>query len=706
MAPRLAATAAFDEAEDASPQSARQYHDHWRRLIDLEWAEEERSVTERLESWSLGRLEREGLCLTGLHHRATGRYYDRLLLRFDTESYMSAGRDQPHRRHEFQVGDAVVMARQESGGQALKGELVELSADTIAVAVSEAQAHAVDMHGDGAWRMDRVANRTAYSRTAAALAELCGAEWAGAGVVRKLVMEEGHIGRRQPQAAQLRPWVGEAEDGELLRGTEALLNPSQSDAVCAAFRASLSAIQGPPGTGKTAAACLLLALAARNLNGSVGPLLATADSNAAADEMLSALLRLGVRAVRVGQPSRTEASSRPLFEASLAVKAEEHPDTVHIAHTRARLGEQAAAVRAAEGRAAQGVQGIGHEEAARAVRRGWAELKRREEVVAQEVLMTHEVVVSTLVGCGSAAMRELSFALVVVDEASQATEARCALALARARGAVVLVGDQKQLPPTVRSKEARAAGLDASLFARLAASGQLPPSLLATQYRMHPLIRAWPSSYFYGGRLVDAPEAVARVPPAALPAPVLFCDIAAGRDEAAPGGASKLNRAEVAAAVSAVRRLRCELPATSICVLAPYRGQVTAIRRGLARAGLRAVEVATVDGFQGREQEVVVFSCVRANDEGRLGFLADPRRLNVALTRARRGLVVLGHRATLRHDPAWGSWLGFVDEHGLEGAVPAVGSPRGSPLPSGSEEAAAGSVAAGIRRGLGMGLVG
>ena len=527
--------------------------------------------------------------------------------------------------------------------------------------------------------MDRVANRTAYKRTAAALAELCGAAWAGSGVVRKLIMEGGHVGRAQPQAAQLRPWVGELSDADLLRGTAALLNPSQSDAVCASFRASLSAVQGPPGTGKTAAACLLLALASRNLGGSLGPLLATADSNAAADELLSSLLRLGVRAVRVGQPSRAEASSRALRDASLVVKAADHPDAAHIAHTRTRLGEQAAAVREAEGRVAQGGQGRhngdghGYEEAARAVRRGWEELKQREEAVAREVLMAHEVVVSTLVGCGSAPMRDLSFALVVIDEASQATEARCALALARARGAVVLVGDQKQLPPTVCSGEARAAGLETSLFARLAASGQLPPSLLRTQYRMHPLIRAWPSSYFYAGRLEDAPEAKARAPVAALPSPVLFCDVAEGRDEKAPVGSSMLNRAEVAAAVSVVQRLRSELPAASLCVLAPYRGQVGAVRRALARAGVGGIEVATVDGFQGREQEVVVFSCVRANDEGRLGFLADPRRLNVALTRARRGLVVLGHRATLRHDPAWASWLGFVDEHELEGAVLAVG---------------------------------
>ena len=189
--------------------------------------------------------------------------------------------------------------------------------------------------------MDRVANRTAYNRTAAALAELCGAVWAGSGVVRKLIMEEGHVGRAQPQAAQLRPWVGELSDADLLRGTGALLNPSQSDAVCASFRASFSAVQGPPGTGKTAAACLLLALASRNLGGSLGPLLATADSNAAADELLSSLLRLGVRAVRVGQPSRAEASSRALRDASLVAKAADHPDAAHIAHTRTRLGEQA-----------------------------------------------------------------------------------------------------------------------------------------------------------------------------------------------------------------------------------------------------------------------------------------------------------------------------------------------------------------------------
>lgn len=395
----------FDEGEDASPQSARQYHDHWRRLLDLEWATEEKAVTERLERWPVARLEREGLCLTNLQHRSTGRFFERLLYRFDTRppgSQPPAGRET---RHEFQVGDAVILSRQAAGARqaagsheegdshplstdALKGELVELSADAVAVAVSEAHAHALglscagaDARGAGAWRMDRVANRTAYARTAAALGEFCGAEWAGSGVVRKLVMEEGHGGRLQPQAAQLRPWVGEAEDAELLQGTGQLLNPSQSDAVCAAYRASLSAVQGPPGTGKTAAACLLLALAvraqrrrglrvwvwlhpltpnpnltpklnsgpdsdppthpdpdprpklnpnprppgpapgpypkqARALGGSAGPLLAAADSNAAADEMLSALLKLGVRAVRVGQPSR---ASRPLQEASLAV---------------------------------------------------------------------------------------------------------------------------------------------------------------------------------------------------------------------------------------------------------------------------------------------------------------------------------------------------------------------------------------------------
>ena len=114
-----------------------------------------RSVTERLESWPVARLEREGLCLTGLRHRSTGRYYDRLLLRFgfgaESRSHAAAPRaerEQSRRRHEFEVGDAVVMARQKDGGQALKGELVELSADAVAVAVSEAHTHAVDRHGD------------------------------------------------------------------------------------------------------------------------------------------------------------------------------------------------------------------------------------------------------------------------------------------------------------------------------------------------------------------------------------------------------------------------------------------------------------------------------------------------------------------------------------------------------------------------------
>jgi len=233
------------------------------------------------------------------------------------------------------------------------------------------------------------------------------------------------------------------------------------------------------------------------------------------------------------------------------------------------------------------------------------------------------------------------------------------------KGRAVLIGDHKQLPPVCLSERAQAKGLGLSLFDRLLSSPGLAPSMLEVQYRMHPLIRQWPSKEFYGSRLRDGIGACERQPVRGFHWPaaggVAFIESGPKSEEMADG-ASRLNRRESTLVGKLVEQLlQAQLPADKLGVISPYRGQVRLLQQHINGG----VEVRTVDGFQGREKDVIIISCVRSNPKGEVGFLDDPRRLNVMLTRAKRGLIVVGNRATLQHNRHWSRWFIFVDEHQL-----------------------------------------
>jgi len=285
----------------------------------------------------------------------------------------------------------------------------------------------------------------------------------------------------------------------------------------------------------------------------------------------------------------------------------------------------------------------------------------------------------------------LRFDLAIIDEASQLTVPALLGALRFARR-FVLVGDERQLPPLVVSAEAGAAGLSRSLFSALLARwGEAATVALVRQYRMHPLICGFPSREFYGGALVADGEArtarldlrLERDDPLALPLdparPVVFVDVPA-RD--APEGKASAAQAEVARRL--VLRLRAAgVSAERIGVIAPYRAQVAAIRRLLAAKGETAVVVDTVDRFQGGEREVILFACggrVATGPSVRgVEFLADPNRLNVALTRARRKLIVLGNREHLASVPLLSRFVTYCAGlyGGRGGIVAARVEPRG-----------------------------
>ncbi|KAF4046536.1 ATPase family associated domain-containing protein 12 [Phytophthora infestans] len=285
----------------------------------------------------------------------------------------------------------------------------------------------------------------------------------------------------------------------------------------------------------------------------------------------------------------------------------------------------------------------------------------------ETILSKASIIACTLSKAGSGDFSELKhgFDALIIDEAAQAVELSTLVPIRERVARVVLVGDPKQLPATVKSVVAAKARYDRSLFERIAESG-VAPSMLRVQYRMHPFLRDFPSRRFYGGMLTDGPsvmERVQKVCPGVYARtsfqPFLLYDVENSREEDMNG--SKYNRVEAAFCVSLCQNMfECCADVRnnkwSVGFVSPYKEQVRVLRQEITRSGIPAsvsIEVNTVDGFQGREKDVIVFSCVRSSKRGGIGFLRDIRRLNVAITRARFCLYVVGNVNTLVRDETW-----------------------------------------------------
>ncbi|KAL8009602.1 putative transcription factor IIS, P-loop containing nucleoside triphosphate hydrolase [Plasmopara halstedii] len=297
----------------------------------------------------------------------------------------------------------------------------------------------------------------------------------------------------------------------------------------------------------------------------------------------------------------------------------------------------------------------------------------RDEVTAIRTKMTESIlskaniIACTLSKAGSGELSELKhgFDALIIDEAAQAVELSTLVPIRERVARVILVGDPKQLPATVKSVVAAKARYDRSLFERIAESG-VASSMLRVQYRMHPFLREFPSKRFYGGMLSDGPSVMERVQEV-CPAiyahttfqPFLLYDVENSREEEMNG--SKYNRVEAVFCISLCQHMfeRCadvRKNKWSVGFVSPYKEQVRVLRQEITRSKIPAsvsIEVNTVDGFQGREKDVIVFSCVRSSKKGGIGFLRDIRRLNVAITRARFCLYVVGNVETLVRDKTW-----------------------------------------------------
>jgi regulator of nonsense transcripts 1 len=371
-----------------------------------------------------------------------------------------------------------------------------------------------------------------------------------------------------------------------------------------------------------------------------GQVLVCAPSNVAVDQLTEKIHKTGLKVVRVAAKSREDIAS-PVSFLSLHEQVRMNDTNVELKkliQLKAELGELSM-----------------QDE------KKFKTLTRNAE---KEILSNADVICCTCVGAGDPRLNKFKFRTVLIDEATQSTEPESMIPLVLGCKQVVLVGDHQQLGPVIMNKKAAKAGLSQSLFERVVILGHAPIRL-TVQYRMHPCLSEFPSNMFYEGTLqngVTVQERLRRNVDFPWPAgdlPMVFWSNL-GQEEISASGTSFLNR-YVGKSVTNVstEATNCEKIVTKffkagvqpsqIGIITPYEGQRSYVvstmqQNGSYRKDLyKEVEVASVDAFQGREKDYIVLSCVRSNEHQGIGFLNDPRRLNVALTRAKYGLVILGN---------------------------------------------------------------
>ncbi|KXN91430.1 Regulator of nonsense transcripts 1 [Leucoagaricus sp. SymC.cos] len=415
------------------------------------------------------------------------------------------------------------------------------------------------------------------------------------------------------------------------------LNHSQMYAVKSVLQKPLSLIQGPPGTGKTVtSASIVYHLAKMN----PGQVLVCAPSNVAVDQLTEKIHATGLKVVRLTAKSREALDSSVSF---LTLHQQVANSTTHVELQKLiQLKNE------------QGELSSNDE-------RKYKTLIRQCE---KEILGAADVICCTCVGAGDPRLSKLKFRTVLIDEATQAAEPECMIPLVLGCKQVVLVGDHQQLGPVIMNKKAARAGLTQSLFERLVVLGNRPIRL-QVQYRMHPCLSEFPSNMFYEGTLqngVTAPERLRKNVDFPWPVPdtPMFFYQNLGQEEISSSGTSFLNRTEASNVEKIVTKFfKSGVVPNQIGIVTPYEGQRSYIvnymqfNGSLKKDLYKDIEVASVDAFQGREKDYIILSCVRSNEHQGIGFLNDPRRLNVALTRAKYGVVILGNPKVLSKHPLW-----------------------------------------------------
>ena len=484
---------------------------------------------------------------------------------------------------------------------------------------------------------------TSYKTMFAALREVAEAKGNRTARLREVLLGKAPALRRETGPVRF-PW----------------LNASQEKAVNQVLCAKeVAVVHGPPGTGKTTT----LVEAVYETLHRENQVMVSAQSNTAVDWIAEKLVDRGIPVLRIGNPTRV---NDKMLAFTYERRFEAHSDYPELWQIRKTIREMTGRLRKS-GR--EDRERLHNQLTKLRVRATGLEIR-----IDTELFTEARVIACTLVGAASRVLERKRFSSLFIDEAAQAIEAACWIAISRA-DRVILAGDHCQLPPTIKCIEAARGGLGRTLLEKVVLHKPETMSLLKIQYRMHEDIMRFPSRWFYHDELEAAPEVKYRGI-LDFDTPVSWIDTSELdlQEKAVAEGTGRLNTGEAELLVRELKNYMERIGIRRILeehidfgVISPYRAQVHYLRHLLKKEPFfrpcrRLITAHTVDGFQGQERDVIMISLVRANEKGQIGFLRDLRRMNVAITRARMKLLILGEAVTLTRHPFYRELYEYIGE--------------------------------------------
>ncbi|WP_455966792.1 AAA domain-containing protein [Bacteroides fluxus] len=609
-------------------------------LLRMEYEFEKEEFRRQTENMGVARKVKRGLCW---YPASPGRSYYNSLNQLVIEITHTEDTDI---EHNFEFGRPVCFFRQSADGKITYMNFIATVsyADETRMAVIMPGANAVmEVQAAENLGIQLYFDETSYRTMFEALEDVSRSKGNRLSELRDIMLGTGKPGFRELYPVRF-PW----------------LNSTQETAVNKVLCAKdVAIVHGPPGTGKTTT----LVEAIYETLHREPQVLVCAQSNTAVDWISEKLIDRGVNVLRIGNPTRV---NDKMLSFTYERRFEGHPLYTELWSIRKNLRELS-------GRSRRG-----NYDEREGIRNRMSRL--RDRATALEIQINTDlfdgahVIASTLVSSNHRLLNGHRFGTLFIDEAAQALEAACWIAIRKA-DRVVLAGDHCQLPPTIKCHEAARGGLERTLMEKVVSSKPSTVSLLKVQYRMHEDIMKFSSQWFYNGELEAAPEVRCR---GILDwdSPISWIDTSDMdfKEEFVGETFGRINKDEANLLLQELKSYITRIGSNRILeeridfgIISPYRAQVQYLRNKIKTdASLKPyrslLTVNTVDGFQGQERDVIFISLVRANEEGQIGFLNDLRRMNVAITRARMKLVILGEAATLSHHSFYRKLMEYISK--------------------------------------------
>ena len=643
--------------------SAQEHIAHLHRLLTIERAADQEQYRAKVTLRSLSQRVKEGTTWYPVrlyrHYIGTG---ERNIIELQRSNQL----DQPHA---FQSGKTVNIFSNSTGKPErdhLSGVVNYVQDNLITITVNADDLP--DWIDGSLLGIDVMFDESTYREMEYTLRQVAKADDNRLAVLREILIGGAGIGNESDREHPATAWQREEDRrSTILEHLGIPLNEPQEQALKTIRQArAVALIHGPPGTGKTTT---LVEAICRTLKDE-RQVLVCAPSNAAIDLLVEKLSDRGAYVLRLGHPARvTEGTLSKTLDARIAA----HPHYAELRRMRRMMEELRAQANKHKRRS-----GFSEREERRMLIQESKSLKADADLlefhIVNDLLNQSDAICCTLTGAAHHLMKGRRFRTVFIDEAGQALEPACWIPIMKA-DRVVMAGDHCQLPPTVKSREAALNGLANTLFEQVIARYPQQATMLKVQYRMHEDIMLFPSSWFYDNGLVADPSVARRLLRPHIP-PITWLDTAGGgyAEKKDPETLSRYNDEEAALAIRMAEDLVEEIgidhwleEGLTMGLITPYSAQVDRLRK-LAEASAvmeplhKLITIHTVDAFQGQERDIIIITFVRSNAQAEVGFLSDIRRTNVAITRARKRLLLIGDSATLGAHPFYEKLIGHLQE--------------------------------------------